>query len=405
MLRGKIFYRGEFVEAGIEVEEGRIVRIGKLVDGKKVEGIILPAAIDVHVHFRDFKEKHKETIESGSLAALHGGVCLVVDQPNTKPLVDDFAVYEERMKIAEKKSYIDYSLNLALTNENAGNIGEIVEKIKEKYYLPAIGEVFIQYENENLQIGYDVLRKAASANVKMTVHAEDPKFVAFGTPNFMYRKREAEIVAVKRCMEIADFHFCHISTRDAAEMLAASPSTFEVTPHHLLLSEKDYSRLGDFVNVNPPLRKPSDAEWLLRNFCKADVLASDHAPHTPEDKQLGAAGFPGVETMYPMFVALAAKGIVSFSDLVEKLAENPAKIFRFDGYGSIEVGNFANFAVFNLKRREKISADKLHSLCGWTPFEGFEAIFPIEVYIRGEEVLQSGERVGRVISVVQGKIY
>lgn len=398
MLRGRIFYRGQFVEAGIEVEDGRIVRIGKLVKGREVKGIILPAGIDVHVHMRDFEEKHKETIESGTLSALHGGICLVVDQPNTRPLVDSAEVYFRRMERAKKGIYVDYTLNLALTRANWEKLDVIVQKIQEKYYLPAVGEVFLQHSSEELQVDYEILRKVWKGK-RITLHAEDPHYVSPGTPNFRYRSREAEIVAVKRAVEISDYHFCHISTKDAAELISKTFSTFEVTPHHLLLSEDDYTRLGDAVNVNPPLRKREEAEWLLKNFHLSDVLASDHAPHTMEDKTSGAPGFPGVETMYPIFVALALKGIVDFKTLVERISLNPARIFGFSDYGGIEEGKLANFAVFDPQNIVRIRVEALHSKCGWTPYEGFEAVFPYEVYIRGEEVLKTEEKAGRVLEV------
>ncbi len=388
MIYGKLFYKGSIIEAGIEVEDGRIKKIGKLIEGRKVKGLILPAGIDVHVHFRDFKESYKETIKTGSLAALHGGVALVVDQPNTKPVVDNADTYFERMRIAERDSCVDYFLNLGLTRRNADKIAKIVSKIRERYFLPAIGEVFLQHTSEDMQIDYQTLRSVGSVGVKMTIHAEDPSYVSPGNPNFLYRKREAEILAVRKCLEIGNFHFCHISTRDAAELVYNSKSTFEVTPHHLLLTINDYNRLKELVNVNPPLRTKFDAEWLLENFCKADVLASDHAPHTIEDKKSGSPGFPGVETMYPIFMALVADGLIKLGDLVEKIAANPAKIFGFKDYGEIEVGKFANFAVFDLKRIEKIKAESLHSKCGWTPFEGFKAIFPLEVYVKGKRMLQ-----------------
>ncbi|MEM2425806.1 MAG: dihydroorotase [Archaeoglobaceae archaeon] len=392
MIYGKIFYRGEFVEAGIEVENGRIKKIGKLVKGKKVDGIILPAGIDVHVHFRDFEEKRKETIESGSLSALHGGICLVVDQPNTKPVVDNPEIYFRRMDIAKRDSYVDYALNLALTNANAERIKEIVEKIREKYFLPAIGEVFLQHSDKELEISYETLKEISKINTKITIHAEDPRFVESGNPNFLFRKKEAEVIAVEECEKIGEFHFCHLSTREAVEKVRRG--SFEVAPHHLLLSIEDYSRLRELINVNPPLRQKSDAEWLLKNFSKIHILASDHAPHTIDDKKMGASGFPGVETTYPIFVYLAKRGLITFKDLIDKIAINPANIFGFKDYGEIEVGKFANFAIFDLDCEEEIKSDNLHSICGWTPYNGFKAIFPKEVYIRGKETLQSEVREG-----------
>ena len=397
MLEGKIFYKGSFIEAGIEIDNGRIKRIGKLVKGKKVQGIILPAGIDVHVHFRDFEEKRKETIETGSLSALHGGICLVVDQPNTKPPVDNEDIYFKRMEIAERKSYIDYSLNLALTKNNADRIEDVLRRISARYHLPAIGEVFLENKNKELEVGYEELSKVKGI-WRISVHAEDPSLVKSGFPNFLYRPKEAEIIAVRKCLNISNFHFCHLSTREAVEIVEKTASSFEVTPHHILLSTRDFERLGNLVNVNPPLRDKGDAEWLLKNFSRIKILASDHAPHTIEDKESGSSGFPGVETMYPIFLRLAKLGIIGFRDLVEKIARNPAKLFGFSDYGEIEVGKFANFAVFDLKDVRKIKAEDLHSKCSWTPYEGFEAIFPKMVFIRGEEVLESGTRIGRTIS-------
>lgn len=397
MIYGKIFYRGDFVEAGIEVEEGRIKRIGKLVKGREVKGIILPAGIDVHVHFRDFEESKKETIESGSLSALHGGICLVVDQPNTKPLVENEEVYFQRMEKAEKCTYVDYALNLALTKRNADRIAEIVKRIRRKYFLPAVGEVFLQNDNKELEVGYETLKASLKTNAKVTVHAEDPRFAKSGFPNFLFRTKEAEIVAVEECEKLGSFHFCHLSTIEAVDRVRMG--TFEVAPHHMLLSVEDYGRLREFVNVNPPLRPKRDAEALLINFSKVQVLASDHAPHTAEEKMSGSAGFPGVETTYPIFVYLAKNGVVSFRDLVEKIAVNPAKIFGFTDYGEIEVGKLANFVVFDLKDVREIKAKNLHSLCNWTPYEGFNAIFPREFYLRGEEVLGNEMKTGKILKL------
>ncbi len=391
-IYGRVYCRGMLIEAGIEFDNGVITRIGKSLKGRSVRGVILPSAIDVHVHFRDFEEKHKETIESGSLSAMHGGVCLVVDQPNCKPVVDSAEVYFRRMEKA-KKLYCDYSLNLALTRNNFTRIAEIVRKIREKHYLPAVGEVFLQHPNPDLQVDYSILKRVCGS-VRTTVHAEDAELVRCNSiPNFECRPEEAEVRAVEKCISCS-CHFCHISTEKALDLISNSSSTCEVTPHHLLLSEKDYERLGEFVNVNPPLRKKP----LLERLNDFDVIASDHAPHTPEEKKEGLPGFPGVETMYPILVSLIKDGLIGLG-AIDKLTSTPARIFGFDrfGYGSIEVGKLANFAVFDLSKETKVSARSLHSLCGWTPYEGFKVIFPSEVWLRGERVLPEVAENGRIM--------
>ncbi|RLI89903.1 MAG: dihydroorotase [Archaeoglobales archaeon] len=389
ILRGKILYRGEILEAGIEFDE-RILRVSKELSGKAVRGIILPAAIDVHVHFRDFREKHKETIESGSLSALHGGICLAIDQPNCKPAITDEEAYFERVKKAEKKSHVDYALNLGLTEENSGKIEGIISKICERgYFLPAIGEVFLQHDS--MQVSYDTLEKVKDV-YRLSLHAEDAELIACNeVPNFKCRPPEAEIEAVKKCVKIGSFHFCHVSTIDALNVIAATDSSSEVTPHHLLLSTEDSERLNGFVNVNPPLRSKENVLAMLENIDLADVIASDHAPHTPEEKKDGMSGFPGVETLYPLMLNLVRKGAIGLKTVVERLSTNPALIFSLRGYGGIEVGNYANLAVFDFSKVEKIKAEKLHSLAGWTPYEGFEAVFPTNVFIRGVEAISDGE--------------
>jgi len=386
IISGKFFYKDEIVEGCIVVEDGVIVDIRKDVRSddevvKFFRGLILPAGLDVHVHFRDFDESYKETIESGSLSALHGGICLVVDQPNTKPPIVDDKNYLKRVEKASKTSYIDYSLNLGLTEDNSNRIEKIIEKIEQNVRIPAVGEVFLQHRT--MQVSYETLKSVRSRIDKLiTVHAEDADLI----PEESIRPKEAEIVAVKRCVEIGKFYFCHISTPEALEIIHGR-SFAEVTPHHLLLSKGKV----EFESVNPPLRSEQDRIGLLRSIDKADVIASDHAPHTVEDKKNGAPGFPGVETLYPLMLNLVKKGIFDLKTLVEKIVINPAKIFGFDMYSGIEIGNYANLAVFDFSEVRKIQAKDLHSKAGWTPYEGFEAIFPKVVFVRGVRALDNGE--------------
>ncbi len=374
IVSGKFFYKGQIVEGCIEVEGGVIVGIRKT--GKAdvhYDGLILPAGVDVHVHFRDFRESHKETIETGSLSALFGGICLVVDQPNTDPPVTDSEVYLKRIEVARRNSYVDYSLNFCLTEENVERLAEEVRRVERYVRVPAIGEVFLTHPR--LQVSYETLSKALKIGKLLTVHAEDPSLIRDGE-----RPKEAEMLAVKKCVEIGCEYFCHISSYESLTYVKRHNRIAEVTPHHMLLKQGV---------VNPPIRE--DGHLLLKNFKMADVLASDHAPHTLEEKREGAPGFPGVETMYPVMLALVKKGVVSLSDLIERICVRPAKIFGFERYSGVEVGNFANLAVFDMSDVVRIREDMLHSKAGWTPYEGFEAIFPKVVMIRGVEALRDGE--------------
>ncbi len=387
-IYGKILIKNRIITAGIKIENGRIAEISKQINGKKVKGIIMPAGIDVHVHLRDFEESHKETIKNGTISALNGGICLVVDQPNSKPFIDSEERYLERVRYAEKFVSTDYSLNIGLTNKNLDKINDVVEKLKKMGFNPAIGEIFLQHDNPEYEIPAE---KLDSLRHFSTIHAELPEFVESNNiPNFKFRKREAEIKAVEMLCS-GNHYFCHISTKEAIEMISKSKSYVEVTPHHILLDETHYNHLKNKVNVNPPLRKPEDREFILENISLIDVIASDHAPHTLEEKESGASGYPSVETMYPLLMGLVFYGKISVFDVADKVAVKPAEIFGFEGYGEIKVGNYANFAVFDISKAEKIKGEKLHSFHGWTPFEGFHGIFPHFVMLRGEVVKEGDE--------------
>ncbi len=393
-ISGKLFYQGRIVEAGLEIDNGIIKKVGKEIKGTEVRGVILPAAIDAHVHFRDFEEGYKETIESGSLSALHGGVSLVVDQPNTLPRVEGEDVYLQRMEKAKRKSYVGYALNMGLTRNNFSRIGDIMNKIERDHCIPAIGEVFTQNSDSNLQIDYETLKETSKHGKLITVHAEDPSLIERGEgPNFSLRPPEAETTAVRECLKSGRYHFCHISTVEAMNLIKSSSSTFEVTPHHLLLSTDEWGRLGDLINVNPPLRKPYVVKALLNNIDLVDIIVSDHAPHTLEEKRERAPGFPGVETMYPLLMSMVDKNILSLNTVVDKIARGPAELFGFNGHGEIKEGNYANLAVFDLSEKKEIRGEDLHTKSTWTPYEGMQAIFPHEVYIRGEKTIDEGEAV------------
>ncbi len=387
-IYGKILLQDKIVTAGIKIENGRIIEISKQIGGKKVKGLIMPAGIDVHVHLRDFEESYKETIKNGTLAALNGGICLVVDQPNSKPFIDSEEKYLERIRHAEKFVNVDYSLNIGLTRKNLPEINEIVSNLKKKGFNPSVGEVFLQHENSEYQIPHEEINNLRYFS---TIHAELPEFVESNRiPNFRFRRREAEIKAVE-ILKDKNLYFCHISTKEALEMISVSGSYAEVTPHHMLLDESYYSVLRERINVNPPLRLPEDCEFILNNFSNVDVVASDHAPHSPDEKKSGASGYPGVETLYPLLMGLIFLGKLNVFDVAEKIARNPAEIFGFHRYGEIKVGNYANLAVFDISKAERIEAGKLHYFDEWTPFEGFYGVFPHTVIHRGEIVKERGE--------------
>lgn len=388
---GHVYIGGEIIECDIGINGERISEVGKNLKGDEVidagRKLILPGAVDCHVHFRDFREKHKETWETGSRAALRGGTVVVIDQPNTDPPIHDEGIFRKRMKLAERSSYVDFRVNLALTRENHSEIKKILEKVNPN----AVGEVFLQHQSENFEIPYEILFEVRR-NIRdiITVHAEDPEEIRDGKGgNWELRPPEAELKAVKKCSGQGDFYFCHVSLGSSVRLARSGNSQMEVTPHHLLLSTEDADSI--MYNVNPPLRSEEERRSLISMLSEIDVIASDHAPHTFEEKREGFPGFPNVEFMYPLLLDMATRGVFSLKKLVERISENPARIFDIDGYGWIKEGFYASLAIFDIRNVSEIKTEKMYSMAEWTPFEGFSAIFPEKVILRGKLAFDNGE--------------
>jgi dihydroorotase len=404
---GKVFYKDKIVQAEIGIENGKIARIAKRAEGFKVinasKMLILPGAIDVHVHFREPGLTYKEDWYTGSCAAAAGGVTSVVDQPNTIPPTTTIKAYKKKLKLAGQKSIVDYGINAGVI-ENA--------ELEQLWKLGAIafGEIFLA--NSTAEVNYTLLHSALERIAKLRglacIHAEDSALIKQNLKKYKYltpiaysriRSAQCEAVAIKKVLNLnaklkhkPRLHICHLSTKLGLKLLKQSRCTAEVTPHHLLLNLKDYSRLGNLAKVNPPLRGKMDQLALLRAFIKGEVsiLASDHAPHLPIEKQdleRAPSGLPGVETMLPLLLAMVRKRFIPLQRLVNAASKHPAKIFKIKNKGEIKPGMDADLLITDLKLA-KIKTSKLHSKCGWTPFEGFEAVFPKLTLLRGNIIFK-----------------
>jgi len=393
----RILYRGNLISAEIGIEDEFISCIKKVVEGdEEIDArgaLVTPGFIDVHVHFRDPGDTYKEDWFSGSSAAAAGGVTVVVDQPNTKPPVLNLRSFELKRREAERKSIVDFGINVGVK----GNLREL-ERLKERAF--AFGEVFLGPSTGNLEIGYEELKRALKVleGKKVCIHAEDGEMIRRLShlrderpeSHSLSRPPECEILAVKKVLEISqEVHFSHISTGGALRLISGSSATCEVTPHHLLLSVKDYKKLGEFGIVNPPLRDEKDVKLLWENLHRIDILASDHAPHLPEEKEEGASGLPGVETMVPLMMSFVKRGELPLPTLLRLGCENPARIFGIEKRGKIEKGFYADLVIFE-KEERRIEEGNLHSKSGWTPYEGFMALHPRVVLRRGEVIFEEG---------------
>ncbi|PSP78868.1 dihydroorotase [Halobacteriales archaeon QS_4_69_225] len=385
-------------------------------DGEVVEAderLLLPGMIDAHVHFREPGFSHKETWATGSRSAAAGGVTTVVDQPNTDPPTIDGAGFDRKADRAAA-SLVDYGIDGGVTAEWAP--GELFERP-----MAALGEVFLADSTGEMGIDADrfetAVERAAAADVTVTVHAEDAALfdddalpagdgptgrAADADAWSAYRTAEAELAAVERAGEVArrhdaDVHVAHTSTPEGADAAADAGTTCEATPHHLFLSRADLAELGTYGRMNPPLRSESRRAALFERLVDGtiDVVATDHAPHTRAEKEaaLPAApsGVPGVETALPLLLEAARTGELSYERVRDVTAANVAEVFDFPRKGRIEPGRDADLVLVDETDPEPIHGEKLHSRCGWTPFEGRRGVFPDLTTVRGTVVYRDGE--------------
>ena len=375
---GRFYINGEIVEACVEVADGKIVKVKKSMERcREIRGLILPGGSDIHVHFREPGYEYKEDFYTGSLSAAFGGITFVADMPNTKPAVTTPHEFNEKLDIVQRKANVDFKL-FAMVTENTE-----LYKFRTSLYK------WYMYEHPYARIPKDG---------HITVHAELKECNKSSNSLKGYdiaRPEKCEIMAVKKLLEInRNFHVAHISSIDTVDLCKIGKFTCEVTPHHLFLNN-DMS-LGAYGKVNPPLRGRwlSDMLWNALVNGDIDIVASDHAPHTVEEKDIGfyeaPPGIPEVETYLPIFLHLMKHGKITLKRLVEVIMEKPAELIGIRK-GKIKPGYDADFIAINLSSEKKISEKDIHYKCGWTPYIGFPAIFPHTVFLRGKAIIEDYE--------------
>jgi dihydroorotase len=396
VLSGRFVLNGEIVEGSIGIDNGLITEISRRdIKGEEViafkSEIILPGLIDTHVHLRDFEQKEKETVESGTKAALHGGITAVFDMPNTKPPIMDQKTFEKRLKVLEKHAYSDYAASFLLV----GNCEEAFGARADFYKIfmgASTGGIF----SRNFESDY------SCAPGIVSVHAEDPGIIRENPE----RPPEAEIRAIKKALTAAEklrkpLNVCHVSTAGGIEAIIEKNLprvSFEVTPHHLFLTKKDFER-NPLLKVYPPLRSEEHRKALWRSFSRIPIIASDHAPHTIEDKEAGAAGIPGLETEVALLLDAANRGLITIFDIIEKMHDNPVKVFGIKGR-DFSLGNEATFTIVDPKKKWTVKPEEFHTKAKWSPWEGKKlkgkvmmTVLHGKVAMEGDEIIGNPEGV------------
>ncbi len=431
MLRNaKIYIRGRIVEAGLAIDEGRIFKIAKEPNlpsastKMNLKGhITLPGLIDPHVHLRNQQLAYKEDFFSGTAAAAAGGVTLTIDMPNNKPVTMDSTSLRERMRLAERRAVVNVAFYSAFP-EKLEDVPSIVEDgaVAFKLYMSEkIGGLDVDDDKSLLQ----AFNKVVKMGVPVAVHAEDRKILEnmrremekAGRKDLgAYLKAhppEAEARAISRIIQLAkksgvQVHFCHMTSAIGLNAFLTAKKaglsvTCEVTPHHFLLSSEHFKRYGTFALTDPPLRTKEDvmALWSALKQGSIDALASDHAPHTIEEKEVRSVwdtkpGIPGLETTLPLLLTQVNEGRLTMEDLVRLTSEKPLKIFNLRNRGGLEKGNWADIVVVDINRKYKIDSSNFYSKAKYSPFNGWSVKGkPTKTFVNGQLVMDEGDVIAK----------
>ncbi|WP_400203357.1 dihydroorotase family protein [Candidatus Methanomassiliicoccus intestinalis] len=404
VIEGRAYVKGSIANWCIGIDNGKISEIGKNLKGDDrinfKDSIIFPGSIDPHVHFRDPGLTDKEDFSTGSLAAAFAGVTCVLDMPNTvPPAVSKNSLLEKKEQIS-KKSWVDYGLFAGcVPGSDLKSMAPYAVGFK-LFMGSSTGKLLVTEESDIQKI----LADAKECNKVLSVHAEDENLIKKDpekniSDHAKNRPPEAEATAINRLKESdCKVNICHVSSSAGLDALQATNFTSEVTAHHLFF-DKDSIGNSTYAKVNPPLRTRNDRFALMKALMdgRISMIGSDHAPHTIEDKEqefsYAPSGMPGVETSVPVLLAMVKKGQFPLERFVNAVSEKPAEIFNLNK-GSIELGKDADFMIVNPGRVEAIKVKNLHSKCGWSLFEGFDALFPQAVMLGGDLLIEEGSIVG-----------
>ena len=407
----------------IAIKGGKIVELGdievstqdRIFDAKGLH--VLPGLIDSQVHFREPGLEHKEDLASGTEAAILGGITAIFDMPNTTPPTTTALGFEEKVSRAKGRCWSHYAFYMGASPENVNQLSEL-----ESLSGCCGVKVFMGSSTGNLLIkDDDLLRQAlASGKKRVAIHSEDESRLRErksllkeqgGNPAFhlIWRDEEVALQSTKRLLVIAretqrPVHVLHITTGQEIDLLKSNKdiASVECTPQHLTLSAPDcYERLGTLVQMNPPIRGIEHRDKLWEGLCNGtvDIIGSDHAPHSKEEKSrpypLSPSGMPGVQTTVPIMLNHVHQGKLSLERLVELMCLNPVQLFGIKNKGGLKNGLDADITIVDLNKEFEISLDWLRYKCQWSPFTGDRGRgWPIATLIKGEVVMKDGNTIG-----------
>ena len=405
-------------KADIGVIDGKIAKMGDLSQADAGEvfdasGLtVLPGVIDSQVHFREPGLEWKEDLQSGSLAAVMGGVTTVFEMPNTEPTTTDPDALNDKLARARDRMHCDHAFYAGATNDNAADL-TVMEQMPGccgvKVFMGASTGSLLVQDDAGVERVLRAIKRRAAFHSEDEYRLADRRGLARDgdwTSHPDVRDAEAAMMSTRRLVRIARatgkrIHVLHISTAEEVEFLQHNRdiASCEVTPQHLtLVAPEAYERLKGFAQMNPPIRSAEHVAGLWKGVDQGlfDVLGSDHAPHTREEKEQpypqSPSGMPGVQTLVPVMLTHVAEGRLSLERFIDLTSHGAQRIFAIANKGRMAVGWDADFTIVDLKAEQEVTEDWVASKCGWSPFTGMTAKgWPMATIVRGTTVMRDNE--------------
>ena len=414
---GSCYIDGKLTKTDIGLSGNKIKKIGKIeLNSSKVydatDKVVLPGIIDTQVHFREPGSTDAEDLESGSRAAVLGGVTALFEMPNTNPPTSNLVEFDKKLQAAKNRMHSNYAFYFGATPNNTDQLAQL----KDVEGCCGV-KLFAGSSTGNLLVDKeaDIEKVISSSDRIVSIHSEDEdiiklrkKFIKKGDVHSHAEWRNVEVAmsSTRRVVKIAErynkkIHVLHVTTREEVDFLAMHKKnvTFETTPQHLTMYAPDcYDKLGTYAQMNPPLRTKEhyDRLWLAIKNNIVDVLGSDHAPHLKENKDKEypntPSGMPGVQTIFPVMLDHVNNGKLSLQQLINLMCENPCKIFGIKNKGYIKEGFDADLTIADMNKEVTIKNEMIASKCGWTPFNNYKVKgFPVGTIVNGHLVMSDGK--------------
>jgi len=418
---GTCFIDGNLQKKDIGIKQAKITNINdkisddtkEIFDAKSL--IVLPGCIDTQVHFREPGSTGTEDLNSGSKAAIVGGITSVFEMPNTNPPTANKEEFQKKLDLAKNRMFCNYAFYFGATPTNHSELAKLKDLegcCGVKLFAGSSTGNLLVHKEEDIEKVFEHTSKIVS------VHSEDEgilnqrkKLRESGNvlTHPVWRNEESAISSTRKIVKIAKrlnkkAHILHVTTKEEVDFLSQHKGniTFEITPQHLTMYSPDcYEKLGTYVQMNPPIRDKShyDRLWYAVRNNYNDIIGSDHAPHLKvnKDKEYpnSPSGMPGVQTLLPVMLNHINEGKIKLEQLVKFLCENPAKIFGIKNKGFIKKDFNADFTIVDLNKVIEIKNENIQSKCGWSPFNGYKFKgLPVAAIVNGKIKMKDGKILG-----------